>query len=107
MTLSEVVNALPSFAAPEVSFQEPTIYAEEPWTPSSQARVLWSLPRGGLPEEAGRHALSRVTEVRTALKLLGYRDGQWPRAAPDQLVGELVAKVLQRNAGGKPYDFAF
>jgi len=101
MTLAEIVKNLPSFDAPEVSFQEPTIYAAEPWVPHSDACVAWSLPRGGLPEEPARRGFTRLVEVREALKMLNAEGLDWP-PAPAHIVAELlIATVQVRNAEPK------
>jgi hypothetical protein len=98
VTLAEIVKTLPSFAAPEVSFQEPTIYVAEPWVPHSEACVAWSLPRGGLPDEPARRGFTRLTEVAEALKILGPNSMQWPPGPSDVLAELLIATVLLRNA---------
>ena len=98
MTLAEIVKALPSFAAAEVSFQEPTIYVAEPWVPPSEACVAWSLPRGGLPEEAARRGFTRLVEVREALDILAADKVPWPPGPAHVLAELLIATVLVRNA---------
>jgi hypothetical protein len=98
VTLSEIVGALPSFAAPEVSFQEPTIYAAEPWTAHSDACVAWSLPRGGLPDEPARRGFRRLTEVRAALDMLSTGVTTWPPGPAHILAELLISQVLVLNA---------
>lgn len=98
MTLTEIVKTLPSFAAAEVSFQEPTIFVAEPWVPHSEACVAWSLPRGGLPEEPARHRFTRLVEVREALDILAVDKMPWPPGPAHVLAELLIATVLVRNA---------
>jgi hypothetical protein len=69
-TLSDIVRDLRSFDEEPVSWQEPTIYAEEPWTAASRAIVCWSTPKGGLPDEAAKLRLGYFIDVRSAARLL-------------------------------------
>jgi hypothetical protein len=98
--LSDVIRDLRSYDKDEVSFQEPSIYAAEPWDSTSEAVVEWSLPRGGLPDTAAKRLLMYLISVRGALGVLGHeydvlvRDGRI-----DELCGLLVRHVNQANAG--------
>lgn len=99
MTLAEIVNALPSFAAPEISFQEPTIFAAEPWVPHSEACVAWSMPRGGLPAEPARRGFTRLVEVREALNILAAHEVQWPPGPAHVLAELLIATSSSSQCG--------
>ena len=105
MSLQDIVKDLRSYAQPEWSGQEPTIYAAEPWVPTTIATVGWSLPKGGLPSD-GAPLLLRLCEVRMALTLL---DDVYDRLSAEQRYAELteilVSRVFDCNASGKPYTF--
>ena len=69
-TLADIVRDLRSYAEDPVGWQEPTIYATEPWSAYSDAIISWSMPKGGLPDDAARLRLVRFVEVRSAIELL-------------------------------------
>jgi hypothetical protein len=94
-TLSDIVRDLQRYNEEPVSWQEPTIYAEEPWTANSQAIVCWSLPKGGLPDDAAKLRLVRVVEVRSAVSLLTDKYDQLVRDRLDELCVLLIARVQE------------
>jgi hypothetical protein len=90
-TLGEIVCDLHSYDEEPVSWQAPTIYAAEPWTANAQAIVRWSLPKGGLPDDAATLRLVRFVEVRSAIKLLAEEYEQLTTAdRPDELCALLI-----------------
>jgi hypothetical protein len=105
MSLQDIIKALRSYERPERSGQEPTIYAAEPWVPTTIATVGWSLPKGGLPAEEAP-LLLRLCEVRMALALLA---DVYDRLSGEHRYAELtellVSRVLTCNSSGKPYTF--
>ncbi len=100
MILSDIVRDLRSYDEDEVSFQEPSIYAAEPWRSTSEAVVEWSMPKGGLPDTAARRLLMYLISVRGALTVLGH---EYDALVRDGRVGELCAVLVQHvnqaNAG--------
>ena len=97
-TLLEVIRDLREFDAEPVSFQEPTIYASEPWSPASEALVEWCPPKGGLPEGAARRRLVRVIEVRQALILLADCYSQRSHLGEHEAIAEiLIERVSPRS----------
>jgi hypothetical protein len=105
MSLQDIIKDLRSYEQPERSGQEPTIYAAEPWVPTTIAMVEWSSPRGGLPSN-GAPLLLRLCEVRMALTLLGdVYDRLSAEHRYADLTELLVSRVLARNSSGKTYIF--
>jgi hypothetical protein len=98
--LSDVIRDLRSFDKAEVLFQEPSIYAAEPWGSTSEAVVEWSMPKGGLPDTAAKRLLMYLISVRGALKVLGrdydtlLRDGRI-----DELCALVIRHVNQATSG--------
>jgi hypothetical protein len=64
MNLAEVFDRLHEFD------HEGTIYAREPWCPTSEAIVATEPASGGLPESARRRALAYFLEVFVAREFL-------------------------------------
>jgi transposase len=62
-TLSEIVGNLRRWDQEPDGPQRPTIYAQTLWSAQSQAIVCWSMPKGGLPDDAARLQLVRLVEV--------------------------------------------
>jgi hypothetical protein len=81
-------------------FMVPTIYAAEPWSPSSEALVAWGSMKGGLPPEAAERQMVRLIEVEGAVDLLEdrYFDLSATRRY-DELSNLLIQRVLRRNEG--------
>ena len=102
-TLSDIVLNLRSYDEEPVSWQELTIYAEEPWTAHSQAIVCWSMPKGGLPDAAAKLRLVRLVEVRSAVRLLADKYDQLAFGDRlDELCTLLIARVNELIAAGVP-----
>jgi hypothetical protein len=102
-TLADVVRNLRSHDEDPFSWQEPTIYAAEPWTAQSQALVSWSMPKGGLPEDAAQLRLVRLVEVRTAIKLLAENYDQLLAAGRfDEICALLISRVITVASAGAP-----
>jgi hypothetical protein len=81
-------------------FMVPTIYAAEPWSPSSEALVAWGSMSGGLPAEAAERRMVRLIEVEGAIELLEDRYFDLSAARRyDELSNLLVQRVTLRNAG--------
>jgi len=70
ITLADILQNLKSYDEEPFDCQDPTIYAAEPWTAHSQAIVSWSMPKGGLPEDAAKLRLMCLIEVRKAIGIL-------------------------------------
>ena len=80
----------------------PTIYAAEPWTPSSEALVIWGSLKGGLPVEAAKRRMVQLIEVGGAVELLHDRYFDLSVAGRyNELCNLLIQRVIQRNSG--PY----
>jgi hypothetical protein len=94
-TLLDIVRDLRSYDEKPVSWQEPTIYAEEPWATNSQAIVCWSPAKGGLPDDAAKLRLVRLVEVRSAVSLLADKYDQLARDRLDELCVLLIARVQE------------
>jgi hypothetical protein len=100
-TLADIVRDLHSYDEEPVSWQEPTIYAAEPWTAQSQAIVSWSMPKGGLPDSAAQLRMVRLVEVRTAIKLLAENYDQLVAASRfDEICSLLISRVNEAVAAG-------
>jgi hypothetical protein len=93
LTLLEVIRGLHDYDEEPVSFQEPTIYASEPWSPQSEAVVEWCPPKGGLPESAAQRRLVRIVEVRKAIVLL---EDCYPQRSQRGEFEELANTLIQR-----------
>jgi hypothetical protein len=105
-TLLDIVRDLRRYDDEPISSQQPTIYAEEPWSAESAAIVSWSTPRGGLPEDAAKPRLVRLIVVRPALRLLmGEYDQLLAGNRLDQLCVLLIARVRELVSDGVPYMF--
>ena len=101
-TLEDIVRDLHSFDEDPVSWQEPTIYASEPWASHSVAIVSWSMPKGGLPDDAARLRLVRFVEVRSAIELMAEDYGPLTAVGRfDHLCALLISRVMDR-ASEKP-----
>jgi hypothetical protein len=76
----------------------PTIYAAEPWTPTSEALVTWGSLKGGLPDEAAKRRMVRLIEVGGAVELLQDRYFDLSVAGRyAELSNLLVERVVQRT----------
>ena len=105
-TLLDIVRDLRRHDDEPISSQQPTIYAEEPWSAESAAIVSWSTPRGGLPEDAAKSRLVRLIEVRSALRLLaGEYDQLLVGNRLDELCAMLIGRVRELVRDGDPYMF--
>jgi hypothetical protein len=93
MTLGEALRQLRQFDEEPVSWQEPSIYAEEPLQVSSSAVVEWSMPKGGLPAEAAKQLLYYFVGVRKALDLLG---DDYERLLCTDQIEEMCALLAKR-----------
>ena len=94
MILSDVIRDLRSYDEDEVSFQEPSIYAPEPWGPGSDSVVEWSMPRGGLPNTAAKRLLMYVISVRGALEVFGAEyDSMVREGHADELCVRLIRHI--------------
>jgi hypothetical protein len=103
-TLSDIVRDLRHYDEEPVSFQQPTIYVEEPWVAGSKAVVSWSMQSGGLPSVPAELRLVRLIEVRSALRLLlGEYDLLVTAGRLDELCALLVARVRQLVHDRDPY----
>jgi hypothetical protein len=100
MVLSDVVRILELLRTEQSQYMMPSIYAAEPWSPSSEALVAWSPMRGGLPPEPAERRLVRLIEVEGAIELLKdrYRHLSADRRY-DELSTLLIERVIRRNAG--------
>jgi hypothetical protein len=82
----------------------PTIYATEPWSPSSEAIVAWGSLKGGVPPEAAERRMVRLVEVAGAVTLL---EDQYHALATtqryDELCNLLLERVAQRKRACDPY----
>ena len=106
MRLIEIIRSLPVLRSDELSGQEATIYAAEPWTPESPARVAWSMPKGGLPDQPARERMVRLCEVRAALIILKDCYVEWSADDRfDELTNRLIEAVQEANSKGNPYLF--
>jgi hypothetical protein len=102
-TLADIVRGLSRYDEEPVSWQEPTIYAAEPWAARSRAIVSWSLPRGGLPDDAAKLRLVRLVEVRSAVTLLADKYTELVRADRlDELCALLIARVQELALARRP-----
>jgi len=103
-TLADILRHLRTYDQEPYAWQEPTIYPAEPWSASAQAIVTWSMPKGGLPDDAAKLGLVRVIEVRGAIKLLADQFDQLVKEdRMDELCALLVVRVHRRSANGGPY----
>jgi hypothetical protein len=99
MTLAEILRDLQRFNEEPFECQAPTIYAAEPWTVNSQAIVTWSMPKGGIPDEAAKLRLMRLLEVRETISLLADKREQLVlEDRIDELCALLVDRVQKLNA---------
>jgi hypothetical protein len=99
LILSDVIRDLRRYDEGEVSYQEPSIYAAEPWGPGSEAVVEWSVPKGGLPGTAAKRLLMYLTSVRGALQALGPGyDSMVHEGRVDELCGLLIRHIGLVNA---------
>jgi hypothetical protein len=102
--LAEIVRDLNRYDEQPLSGQEPTIYAQEPWTAQSQAIVCWSMPKGGLPPDAAKLRLVRLVEVRLAVRLLADNYDQiMLEGRLDELCVLLISRVQELTRLGTPY----
>ena len=100
MVLSDVVRMLQVLRTEQSQFMVPTIYALEPWSPSSEALVAWGSLKGGLPREAAERSMVRLIEVEGAIDLLGNRYFDLSVARRyDELCNLLIQRVF-RGSGG-------
>jgi hypothetical protein len=90
---------LPLLRTEVAQYMVPTIYAAEPWLPSSEAIVAWGSLKGGLPAGAVEHRMVRLTEVEGAIALLKdhYFDFTAARRY-DELCNLLIQLVVERNS---------
>ena len=100
MVLSDVVRVLRLLRTEQSQFMVPTIYAAQPWSPSSEALVAWGSMKGGLPPEAAERRMVRLVEVEGAVDLLedSYFDLSAARRY-DELSELLIQRVIRRNTG--------
>ena len=91
--LADLVRYLHKYAEDPVGWQEPTIYAAEPWSAHSEAIISWSMPKGGLPDDAARLRLVRFVEVRSAIELLAE---DYDRLTTEGRFDELCALLISR-----------
>jgi hypothetical protein len=106
VTLAEIIRSLPSHDQASPAWQEPTIYAAEPWGSETEALVQLSLPKGGLPNEAAARRLVRFFEVRAALRVLGDRLDKLNREnRTAELCDILIEHVIAANESGRPYQW--
>ena len=104
VTLSDVVRILQLLRTEEAQYMVPTIYAEEPWSPSSEAIVAWGSLKGGLPSVAAERRLVRLVEVEGALSLLKDRYFELSSAGQyDALCTLLIQRVSERSQNRDPY----
>jgi hypothetical protein len=104
VTLAEIIRRLRSYDQAPVAWQEPTIYAAEPWRSETEALVELSLPKGGLPNAAAARGLVRLCEVRVALRVLGDRLHELSREdRTAELCEMLIEHVGAANESGRPY----
>jgi hypothetical protein len=77
----------------------PTIYAAEPWSPSSEALVAWGSMKGGLPPEVAERRMVRLIEVEGAVDLLKDRYFDLNAAGRyDELSELLIQGVIRGNS---------
>jgi hypothetical protein len=105
-TLADIVRDLRRYDEEPIGWQEPTIYAEEPWSASSRAIVSWSAPKGGLPDAATTLRLVRLMDVRKSLRLLNDEYDQLLAAHRlEELCTLLIERVEHLARIGDPYMF--
>jgi hypothetical protein len=105
-TLSDIVRDLRRYDDEPRGSQERAIYAQEPWSAESQAIISWSMPKGGLPEDAANLHLVRLIETRPALRLLMPEyDQLLSDGRLDELCALLIARVRELVHKGDPYMF--
>jgi len=104
VTLSDVVRILPLLRTEEAQYLVPTIYAAEPWLPSSAAIVALGSLKGGLPPAAAERRLVRLVEVEGAVTLLKDRYFELSAAGQyEALCNLLLERVAERTRSRDPY----
>ena len=99
VTLSDVVRMLQLLRTEVSQYMVPTIYAVEPWSPSSEALVAWGSLKGGLPPEAAERRMVRLIEVEGAIALLKDRYFELTVAHRyGELCNLLIQLVVVRNS---------
>jgi hypothetical protein len=100
VVLSDVVRMLQLLRTEQSQFMVPTIYAAEPWSPSTEALVAWGPMKGGLPPEAAECRMVRLIEVESAIDFLKDRYFDLSAARRyDELSELLIQRVIRRNTG--------
>ena len=92
MLFRDIAGELRKYDTDGVSWQEPSIYVAEPWSPQSEAVVEWSAPKGGLPTIASKRLLMYLMGIRGALQFLG---DDYDRMIGDDLVDEVCARLIE------------
>ena len=93
VTLNDVVVGLLSLPTQQEQESIPTIYAIEPWSPSSEALVAYGSLHGGLPPEAAKRAMVRFFEVSGAVAILKHSYSEF---AETGLYHELCLTLINR-----------
>jgi hypothetical protein len=93
VTLNDIVIGLLSLPSQQEQESIPTIYAIEPWSPSSEALVAYGSLHGGLPPEAAKRAMVRVIEVASAVAIL---KNTYAEFAESGLYAELCLTLINR-----------
>ena len=90
MILNDIVIGLLSLPTQQEQDSIPTIYAVEPWSPSSEAMVAYGSLHGGLPPEA---AMVRFIEVAGAVAIL---KNTYAQVAESGLYAESCLTLINR-----------
>jgi hypothetical protein len=93
VTLNDIVIGLLSLPSQQEQESIPTIYAIEPWSPSSEALVAYGSLHGGLPPEAAKRAMVRFIEVASAVAIL---KNTYTEFAESGLYAELCLTLINR-----------
>jgi hypothetical protein len=93
VTLNDIVIELLSLPTQQEQESIPTIYAEEPWSPSSEALVAHGSLHGGLPPEAAKRGMVRLIEVAGAVAIL---KNAYSEFAESGLYAELCLTLINR-----------
>jgi hypothetical protein len=106
VTLNDIVTNLLSFPAQQQQESVPTIYAAEPWLPTSEALVAYGSRHGGLPSEAVRGGMVRFFEVAGAVAILKNTYSEFADAGLyDALCLTLINRVRALVQNGDPYGY--
>jgi hypothetical protein len=93
VTLNDIVVELLSLPTQQDQESIPTIYAEEPWSPTSEAVVAYGSLHGGLPSEAAKRGMVRFIEVASAAAIL---KNTYSEFAESGLYSELCLTLINR-----------